>query len=116
MRNTIALFSSARRHGNTGQLMDRVAADLNIDVVDLGQKRIAAHTYEHCNRDDDFEPSMRHVLTFDQIIFASPIYWYAASPPMKLFVDRISDYLDLPELLDEGRRLRARRRSSAWSH
>jgi hypothetical protein len=73
MRNTIALFSSACRHGNTGQLMDRVAADSNIDVVDLGQKRIAAYTDEHCNRHDDFEPLMQHVLTCNQIIFASPI-------------------------------------------
>ena len=53
--------------------MDRVAADSNIDVVDLGQKRIAAYTDEHCNRHDDFEPLMQHVLTCNQIIFASPI-------------------------------------------
>ena len=108
MKSTIALFSSARRHGNTGRLMDLVAGRLNIEVVDLGEKRIAAYTYEHRNRHDDFEPLMGHVLRFEQIIFASPIYWYATSPPMKMFLDRISDYLDLAELLDEGRRLRGK--------
>lgn len=29
VRSTIALFSSSRRAGNTGQLMDRIALELN---------------------------------------------------------------------------------------
>ena len=109
MRSTIALFGSSRRNGNTGQLMDRVATELRIEVVDLGAKQIATYDYEYGNRDDDFEPLMAHVLGFEQIILASPVYWYAASPPVKIFLDRISDYLDLPELLDQGRRLRGKR-------
>jgi multimeric flavodoxin WrbA len=52
---------------------------------------------------------MKRVLTFDQILFATPVYWYSVSPPMKVFLDRISDFLDLPELLDDGRRLRGKR-------
>src|SRR5690606_19927046 len=47
-------------------------------------------------------------LEFDQIIFASPVYWYAASPPIKVFLDRIADFLEIPELLSEGRRLRGK--------
>jgi multimeric flavodoxin WrbA len=108
MVNAIALFSSSRRNGNTGMLMDRIATELGIDVIDLGTKRMSAFDYEHRNRDDDFEPLMKHVLTFDQLIFASPVYWYAVSPPMKVFLDRISDFLDLPDLLSEGRRLRGK--------
>jgi multimeric flavodoxin WrbA len=48
------------------------------------------------------------VLSHEQIIFATPIYWYAASPTMKIFLDRISDFLELPDLLPEGRRLRGK--------
>jgi len=48
------------------------------------------------------------VLAHDQIIFATPIYWYGASPAMKVFLDRISDFLELPDLLSEGRRLRGK--------
>jgi NAD(P)H-dependent FMN reductase len=107
--STIALFASSRRGGNTGQLMDRIAAELDIEVVDLAQKRMTAYDYEHRNRGDDFEPLMKHVLEFDQIIFATPVYWYSVAPPMKTFLDRISDFLDLPDLLDEGRRLRGKR-------
>jgi hypothetical protein len=56
MVNAIALFSSSRRNGNTGMLMDRIATELGIDVIDLGTKRMSAFDYEHRNRDDDFEP------------------------------------------------------------
>jgi multimeric flavodoxin WrbA len=108
MLSTIALFSSARRHGNTGQLMDRIASELGIDVVDLGSLRMSPYDYDHRNRDDDFEPLMRRVLAHDQIVFAAPIYWYSVPPAMKIFLDRISDFLDLPDLLPEGRRLRGK--------
>jgi multimeric flavodoxin WrbA len=108
MLSAIALFSSSRRRGNTGQLIDRIALELNIEVVDLASQRISSYDYEHLNRNDDFEPLMKRVLEHDQIIFATPIYWYAVSPAMKVFLDRISDLLELPDLLSEGRRLRGK--------
>jgi len=109
MLSTIALLSSSRRLGNTGQLVDRIALDLDIEVVDLASQRMSAYDYGHRNRDDDFEPLIRRVLAHDQIIFATPIYWYAVSPAMKVFLDRISDLLELPDLLSEGRRLRGKK-------
>ncbi len=108
MLSTIALFASSRRNGNTGQLMDRIATELKVEVIDLAGKNMSCYDYEHRNRHDDFEPLMARVLSFEQIIFASPVYWYAVSPPMKVFLDRISDYLDLPDLLDQGRQLRGK--------
>lgn len=71
MLSTIALFSSSRRRGNTGRLIDRIALDLNIEVVDLSSRCISAYDYEHLNRMDDFEDLMKHVLEHDQIIFAT---------------------------------------------
>ncbi len=108
MRSTIALLSSSRRLGNTGRLVDRIAFELNIEVVDLAGLRMSSYDYDHLNRDDDFERLMKQVLAHDQIIFASPIYWYAVSPAMKIFLDRLSDLLELPDLLAEGRRLRGK--------
>jgi multimeric flavodoxin WrbA len=108
MTGPVALFSSSRRNGNTGQLMDRIAAMLEIEVVDLAVTRMSTYDYDHRNRDDDFEPLMRRLLAFDQWIIASPVYWYSVAPPMKVFLDRISDYLDLPDLKDDGRRLRGK--------
>jgi multimeric flavodoxin WrbA len=109
MLSTIALLSSSRRLGNTGQLIDRIASALDIEVVDLASQRISSYDYDHLNRNDDFEPLIRRVLAHDQIIFATPIYWYAVSPPMKVFLDRISDLLELPDLLSEGRRFRGKK-------
>lgn len=108
MPRTIALFASSRRHGHTWRLIDRIAGELGIEVVDLGALRISAFDYEHRNRDDDFEPLMARVLECEQLIFASPIYWYAVSPPLKVFLDRLSDLLDIDELLAQGRRLRGK--------
>jgi multimeric flavodoxin WrbA len=108
MPSTIALFSSSRRNGNTGRLTDRIAQALEVEVIDLGRLRLSPYDYEHRNRDDDFEPLMRRVLGHEQIIFATPVYWYAVSPAMKVFLDRLSDLLDVPELLDQGRRLRGK--------
>ncbi len=108
MNNTIALFSSSRRHGNTGKLLDCVAGKTDVDIVDLAEFNIGSYDYEHNNLDDDFLPLMRKVLDYDKIIFASPVYWYSVTPTMKAFIDRISDLLDLPELLDSGRRLRGK--------
>lgn len=104
----LILFASSRRHGNTGALADALAAQLHAEVVDLGRLQIAPYDYEHRNRDDDFEPLMQRVLASDWLVFASPIYWYSCAAPMKLFLDRISDLLDIPELLESGRRLRGK--------
>lgn len=108
MRSAIALLSSSRRLGNTGRLVDRIAVELNIEVIDLTSLRMSSYDYDHLNRNDDFEPLMKHVLAHHQIIFATPIYWYAVSPAMKIFLDRLSDCLELPDLLSEGRRLRGK--------
>ena len=97
MLPTVALFASSRRNGNTGQLIDRIAGELAIEVIDLSRQRMSEYDYEHRNRGDDFEPLMRHVLDHDQILFATPVYWYSVCPPMKVFLDRISDFLDLPD-------------------
>ena len=76
--------------------MDRIATELDIEVVDLATKRLSAYDYEHRNRDDDFEPLMTRVLEFERVIFASPVYWYSVSPPMKVFLDRIADFSICP--------------------
>src|SRR5580698_10239626 len=108
MLSTIILFSSSRRLGNTGRLADRVAMALGAEVVDLGRLRIAPYHYDHAHRSDDFEPLMRRVLAHQQVVFASPIYWSAVNPTMKSFLDRLSDLLELPDLLAAGRLLRGK--------
>lgn len=106
--SSIILFSSARRHGNTGRLADSVAAELNAELVDLEAMDIAPFAYDHANRHDDFEPLVARILDVDNLILASPVYWYSVTPTLKAFIDRLTDYLDLPELRPSGRRLRGK--------
>ena len=106
MSNTIAIFASSRRNGNTGKLIDWIADDLGIDIIDLSEKEISPYDYDHKNIDDDFLPLMQHLLEYEKIIFVTPVYWYGPSAQMKVFIDRTSDFLDIDELKDIGRRLR----------
>ncbi len=106
MNNAIAVFASARRNGNTGKLIDWIARELDIDIIDLSEKNISAYDYDHKNIDDDFIPLMRQLLEYEKIIFVTPVYWYAPSAQMKVFIDRTSDFLDVDELNGIGRQLR----------
>ncbi len=109
MLPTIALFASSRRHGNTGAVLDVVAAALDVEVVDLSEQTIQPYDYFHRNRGDGFERLIDKMLRYEQVIFAAPVYWYAVPPPMKAFIDRLTDLLELPDLKDKGRMLRGRR-------
>jgi len=108
MNNTIAVIGSSRRNGNTGKLIDWIADELNIEVIDLSLKNISPFDYEHKNIGDDFLPLMDNILKYDNIIFASPVYWFAMSAQMKVFIDRMSDFLSIEELKDTGRELRGK--------
>ena len=108
MSNTIAVFGSSRRHGNTGKLIDWIAAKIDFEIIDLADQDISPYDYEHKNISDDFIPVMERVLQHDNILFVTPVYWYAASAQMKVFIDRTSDFLDLESLKDMGRQLRTK--------
>ena len=106
MQNTIALLSSSRKHGNTHQLLEAVAQHWPMKIVFLDDFDIGDYHYEYKNHHDQFHSLMDQVLEYDNIIFASPIYWDSVTPKLKAFLDRISDFLDLEDLRDKGRALR----------
>lgn len=106
MTDTVAIFASANSNGNTRQLMDWISNELNIKVIDLTEKNISPYDYEHKNINDDFMPVMNEILEYEKIIFATPIYWYSVSAQMKVFLDRTTDFLQLEEFKDVGRKLR----------
>ena len=108
MNKSIAIIGSSRRNGNTGKLIDWIADELGIEIVDLSTKNISPFDYEHKNADDDFLPLIDQLLKYDNIIFVSPVYWYSMSAQMKTFIDRVSDLLFVEELKDKGRGLRGK--------
>lgn len=108
MQEAIAVFASSRRNGNTGRFIDWIADELGIEIVDLAEKDISPYDYEHKNINDDFLPVMHKLLEHKKIIFVTPVYWFGPSAQMKTFIDRTSDFLDVDELKDIGRKLRGK--------
>lgn len=106
MNKIVVLFSSSRRYGNTGILIDELAKNVDLDIIDLGQLNLNPFDYDNKHKGDDFLPLTEKVFRYNHIVFASPVYWYSVSLAMKIFLDRISDFLTFPELLDMERQLR----------
>jgi len=108
---TLLLQASARPHGDTFHVAQKLAAQLDAKYLDLLDYKIYPFNYEQVYpADDDFLRLIEEeILPHGQIIFASPVYWYSMSGPMKIFFDRISDLLKSRKEL--GRRLRGKRMS-----
>ena len=106
LTKAIALFASARRNGNTGKFIDWIAEDLNMQIIDLSEKKLSPYDYEHKNSNDDFIPIVNQLLDYEKIIFVTPVYWFGPSAQMKIFIDRTSDFLDVDKLKDIGRKLK----------
>jgi len=109
MNRSIVILGSARRNGNTGKFVDWILADSGIEVIDLNELDISPFDYGHHNIEDDFHQTMDHILKYENIIFASPVYWFSMSAQMKVFVDRLSDFLSVDSLKEKGRKLRGKR-------
>lgn len=104
---TVVVLGSSRSNGNTGKIVEIFRSTFEADLIDLSKLNISYYDYEHRNRDDDFLPTMRKIVGYDLIIFATPIYWYSMSAVMKTFFDRISDCLRIEK--ETGRKLRGKK-------
>tara|TARA_R110002050_G_scaffold300018_1_gene467373 strand:- start:62350 stop:62802 length:453 start_codon:yes stop_codon:yes gene_type:complete len=107
MTKTVIIQGSSRSFGDTHKIVSYMAANNNIDVIDLAMKNIGHYDYEYKNENDDFIDLMTHIVkSYDNIIFATPVYWYSMSGISKVFFDRISDLLRVHK--DIGRKLRGK--------
>jgi len=106
MPNAIIILGSSRNDGNTRQMVDYIVSQTGMEVINLNDKNISYYDYEHQNQGDDFLPLMEKIVTYDLIIFATPVYWYSMSAVMKTFFDRISDLLSIRKEL--GRQLKGK--------
>jgi putative NADPH-quinone reductase len=98
---------SARSHGETRKAIQEVCPEnRDIPIIDLNTFVIAPYDYDYRNQGDDYLPLMKRVVTYNPIILATPVYWYTMSAQMKIFLDRLSDLLDVAK--DVGRQLRGK--------
>lgn len=107
---TIILQASARAEGNTAEVVRALAREIDAEVVDLLDFHVLPFSYEQeYPAEDDFLRLINGLLRYDQIVFASPVYWYAMSGPLKIFFDRLSDLLKSQK--PTGRKLRGKQMS-----
>ena len=102
--NSVIVLGSGRADGNTAQLAQYLSQKYGYALVDLSQYDIAPYSYDIIYEHDDFSLVIEKVLAFDEIIFATPVYWYAPSAQLKIFMDRITSLTKLKP--DKGRQLR----------
>ncbi|MEM6719796.1 MAG: NAD(P)H-dependent oxidoreductase [Bacteroidota bacterium] len=100
----VIILGSSRSEGNTHTIVSELQKLTNFDLIDLKEYKINHFEYD-LKYDDDFNALFKKLTaTYEIFVFATPIYWYTMSGVMKVFFDRISDFLF--EEKDIGRRLR----------
>ena len=95
MQKGIIILGSARSDGDCAVAVNYFQEITGFDVLDLKEKNIKHYDYQYKkNLDDDFNALFKElVTTYDILVFATPVYWYTMSGRMKVFFDRISDFL-----------------------
>ncbi len=100
----VIIVGSSRSTGNTFTVVSQLQQQTNFDVIDLKKYTINHFDYDLKN-DDDFNALFKKLTaTYEIFVFATPIYWYTMSGVLKVFFDRISDFLFNEKEI--GRRLR----------
>jgi len=94
LKKGVIIQASARSNGNTSKIVRVIKWKTQFDVIDLNQKKINHFDYEFKNKNDDFNLLFKEIVeNYEVILFATPIYWYTMSGVLKVFLDRISDFL-----------------------
>ena len=106
MKKTAILIATSNNKGNTMAMAKVIAEKINATVFNLQDYDISAFDYQHRNLDDDFIGLIEQLLEYDQIVFATPVYWYTMCAQMKVFFDRLSDLLSVKKEL--GRKFRGK--------
>src|SRR5690606_28065466 len=103
----VVILGSSRSKGETRKVVDELIKGTDWDVLDLNDYQFTYYDYEHNNMDDDFLTVMKRIIEdYEVLIFATPVYWYSMSGIMKVFFDRLTDFLTIEK--DWGRKLRGK--------
>lgn len=95
----IVILGSSRTNGNTREALRSFDPLNTLPLVHLKELNITPYDYQHGNQGDAYWPLMEKALCYPTIILATPIYWHTMSAYMKIFIDRLSDFLFLkPEM------------------
>ena len=87
----LVILGSARPDGETRRAVDIVFAPGTATLIVLPNYALGGYDYGHANAGDDFAAMARAMAAAQTIVFATPVYWYAMSAPLKIFFDRLDD-------------------------
>jgi hypothetical protein len=106
----LIICGSAREDGDTGRAVERLCAHLPgpPDRIDLSKLRVAPFDYDRPAHFDRFDEVVAAMLAHREILFATPVYWYAMSAQLKALFDRFTDLLSDRDPQRRGRALAGR--------
>lgn len=91
---TLVILGTARGESNTLRAVEKLCPFSDYELIDLRALRVGQYEYDHSvNRDDDFHSIALKMQQADNIVFATPVYWYAMSGLLKILFDRFSELL-----------------------
>jgi len=99
----LVILGTARKTGETRRAIDIAFPDGSANLVILTDQDIGRYEYDHKSANDDFLTIVDQMVRAQAVVFATPVYWYAMSGPLKNFFDRLTDLLEIAK--DKGRGL-----------
>ena len=91
MARPLVILGSARPDGETRRAVDIAFPPGTVALAILPNHAIGGYDYGHANAVDDFAAIADAMTAAPAIVFATPVYWYAMSAPLKIFFDRLTD-------------------------
>lgn len=103
----LAILGSSRSNGHTYALARAVTDACGGTLIDLADHHITPWDYQARNTGDDFTFLASQMVSASDIIFCTPVYWYAMSAQLKTFIDRFSELVTRDK--EKGRALAGKR-------
>ena len=104
---TLVILGSSRANSDTQKAVEKLCPFQGYELIDLHSKNILHYDYQtELKQNDDFQTIALKMLEADNIIFATPVYWYAMSGRMKVFFDRLTGLLYAHKTI--GKKLRGK--------
>lgn len=91
--NTIVILGTARDQSQTLKAISELCPFSPYELIELRKLKIEPYDYDGPSGTDDFIMIAEKMAAADNIVFATPVYWYAMSGCMKVFFDRLTDLL-----------------------